>query len=92
MEAALASGDLEDEWLTVIGGWLKVDVGAVYNKIDVWECISFSLDTRDDFIFFVVLGVSEGGEENEWFLDIADNEREKLDCVESLSLYEIYGS
>ena len=32
----------------------------------------------------MVLGVSEGGEENEWFLGIIDNEGEKLDNVESL--------
>jgi hypothetical protein len=39
----------------------------------------------------VVLGVIEDGEENEWFLGIVDNGGEKLDCVESLSLYGIYG-
>lgn len=39
----------------------------------------------------MVLGVNEGGEENEWFLDIVDNRGEKLDSVESLGLYGIYG-
>jgi hypothetical protein len=39
----------------------------------------------------VVLGVIEDGEENEWFLSIVDNGGEKLDCVESLSLYGICG-
>jgi hypothetical protein len=50
-----------------------------------------SILTPEMITFFVVLGVIEDGEENEWFLGIVDNGGEKLDCVESLSLYGICG-
>lgn len=51
VEVVLAGGDLEDEWLTVIDGQLKANVGGVYSGIDVRVHVGFNLHTIDDFFF-----------------------------------------
>lgn len=89
VEVVLAGGDLEDEWLTIVDGQLKANVGGVYSGIDVRVDVGFNLHTIDDFFLCVVY---EGREKNKWFLVIVDNRGEKLDCVESLSFYGISGA